>query len=56
VVLSLSTTKTGTVAQEDDLLHRIDEAVQHFPVENLALSSPCGFATCAEGNPLSWDE
>jgi methionine synthase II (cobalamin-independent) len=42
--------------QEEDLLRRIDEAAQHFPMEHLALSPQCGFATFAEGNPLSWDE
>jgi 5-methyltetrahydropteroyltriglutamate--homocysteine methyltransferase len=40
----------------DDLLRRIDEAAQHFPMDNLALSPQCGFATFAAGNPLSWDE
>ncbi|HSF34383.1 MAG TPA: methionine synthase [Candidatus Tectomicrobia bacterium] len=56
VVLGLITTKTGTIEQEDDLLRRIDEASQYFPMANLALSPQCGFATFAEGNPLSWDE
>jgi methionine synthase II (cobalamin-independent) len=56
VVLGLITTKTGAMEQVDDLLRRIDEAVQHFPMENLALSPQCGFATFAAGNPLSWDE
>jgi 5-methyltetrahydropteroyltriglutamate--homocysteine methyltransferase len=56
VVLGLITTKSGTMEQEDDLLRRIDEAAQHFPMENLALSPQCGFATFAAGNPLSRDE
>jgi 5-methyltetrahydropteroyltriglutamate--homocysteine methyltransferase len=56
VVLGLITTKTGTMEQVDDLLRRIDEAAQHFPMEHLALSPQCGFATFAAGNPLSWDE
>ncbi len=56
VVLGLVTTKTGAIEQEDDLLRRIAEASQHFPMANLALSPQCGFATFAEGNPLSWEE
>jgi methionine synthase II (cobalamin-independent) len=42
--------------QGEDLRRRIDEAAQHFPMENLALSPQCGFATFADSNPLSWDE
>jgi methionine synthase II (cobalamin-independent) len=56
VVLGLITTKTGIMQQEEALLRRIDEAAQHFPMEHLALSPQCGFATFAEGNPLSWDD
>jgi len=56
VVLGLITTKSGAMERVDDLLRRIEEASRHFPMENLALSPQCGFATFAEGNPLSWDE
>jgi 5-methyltetrahydropteroyltriglutamate--homocysteine methyltransferase len=56
VVLGLITTKTGTMETEEELLRRIDEAAQYVSMEHLALSPQCGFATFAEGNPLSWDE
>jgi 5-methyltetrahydropteroyltriglutamate--homocysteine methyltransferase len=39
----------------DALKRRIDEAAQHVPLEQLALSPQCGFASSAEGNDISWD-
>jgi len=56
VVLGLITTKEGRLEEQDTLLRRIDEASQYVPVENLAISPQCGFASVAEGNLLSWDE
>jgi 5-methyltetrahydropteroyltriglutamate--homocysteine methyltransferase len=38
------------------LLRRIDEAARYVPVENLALSPQCGFASVAAGNEISWDD
>lgn len=56
VVLGLVTTKVGTLEKQDDLLRRIDEAARFVPIENLALSPQCGFASIEQGNLLSWDE
>lgn len=56
VVLGLVTTKLGDLETQDVLLRRIEEASQYVPVENLALSPQCGFASMAEGNLLSWDD
>jgi 5-methyltetrahydropteroyltriglutamate--homocysteine methyltransferase len=56
VVLGLVTTKLGALEKQDDLLRRIDEASKYVPVENLALSPQCGFASVEQGNLLSWDE
>jgi len=56
VVLGLITTKTGPLEHVEDLLRRIDEASQYFPMQNLAISPQCGFATFFEGNPLSWED
>lgn len=56
VVLGLVTTKVGQLEKQDDLLRRIDEASKYVPVENLALSPQCGFASVEQGNMLSWDE
>ena len=41
---------------EDELMRRIDEAARYFPIENLALSPQCGFASIASGNLLSMDD
>ena len=56
VVLGLITTKEGRLEEQDTLLRRIEEASQYVPVENLAISPQCGFASGAEGNLLSWDD
>ena len=40
----------------DDLRRRIDEAAKYVPIENLAISPQCGFASTAMGNLLTWDE
>jgi len=56
VVLGLITTKTGPLESVEGLLRRIDEASEYFPMQNLAISPQCGFATFFEGNPLSWEE
>ena len=56
VVLGLVTTKEGALESPDDLRRRIDEAAHFIPLENLALSPQCGFASVAAGNLLSEDE
>ena len=55
VVLGLITTKLGELEQKDELLKRIEEASAYVPIENLALSPQCGFASMAQGNLLSQD-
>jgi 5-methyltetrahydropteroyltriglutamate--homocysteine methyltransferase len=40
----------------DQLARRIDEASKHVPLENLALSPQCGFASTMEGNLLTEEE
>ncbi len=56
VVLGLVTTKTGELEPQDLLRRRIEEASRYVPVERLALSPQCGFASSGLGNLLSWDE
>jgi len=53
VVLGLVSTKFGAMESADDLVRRIDEAGQFFPREKLAISPQCGFASAANGNPIS---
>ncbi len=56
VVLGLITTKEPKLESQNDLRRRIDEASKFVPMENLALSPQCGFASTAAGNLLSADE
>ena len=40
----------------DVLVKRIHEAAKYVPLEHLALSPQCGFASTMEGNLLTEDE
>ncbi|HEX5688656.1 MAG TPA: cobalamin-independent methionine synthase II family protein, partial [Roseiflexaceae bacterium] len=53
VVLGLVTTKKPRLETKDELKRRIDEASQYVPLERLALSPQCGFASTEAGNLLS---
>jgi 5-methyltetrahydropteroyltriglutamate--homocysteine methyltransferase len=55
-VLGLITTKSGRVETLDALRARIDEAARFLPLEQLALSPQCGFASGIAGNVLTEDE
>jgi 5-methyltetrahydropteroyltriglutamate--homocysteine methyltransferase len=56
VVLGLVTTKRGALENKDDVKRRIDEASRFVPIDQLALSPQCGFASNAEGNQLTVEE
>ncbi len=56
VVLGLVSSKTPTLESRDELRRRIDEAARIVPLERLALSPQCGFASTHEGNRLTQDE
>ncbi len=56
VVLGIMTSKTGELESKDDLKRRIDEAAKYLPLEQLALSPQCGFASTEEGNTLTEEE
>jgi 5-methyltetrahydropteroyltriglutamate--homocysteine methyltransferase len=45
VVLGLVTTKDGTLESPDDIAARIEEATEYVPLDRLALSPQCGFAS-----------
>ena len=53
VVLGLLTTKQGALENADAVEGRIHEAEQIVPLDRLALSPQCGFASVASGNPLT---
>jgi 5-methyltetrahydropteroyltriglutamate--homocysteine methyltransferase len=52
VVLGLVSTKSARVEEEDELLRKIEQAARYAPLEQLALSPQCGFASSIRGNPL----
>ena len=56
VVLGLISSKDPQLESQDQLRRRIDEAAKYIPIERLALSPQCGFASTAPGNLLTWDE
>ncbi len=56
VVLGLVSTKAPNLETHDKLARRIDEASTYVPLENLALSPQCGFASVMEGNLLTEDD
>ena len=56
VVLGLISTKDPRMEGQDELRRRIDEAAKYVPMERLALSPQCGFASTEAGNLLSEDE
>ena len=52
VALGLVSTKSARVESADDLRRRIEAAAKYAPLEQLALSPQCGFASSIKGNPL----
>lgn len=55
VVLGLVTTKSGEMETVDGLRRRIEDAARFCPLDQLALSPQCGFASGIGGNALSMD-
>ena len=53
VVLGLVSTKTPELESADALLRRIDEASKFAPLDQLAISPQCGFASTVAGNPVT---
>lgn len=56
VVLGLITTKIGRIETVDELRRRIEEATHYIPLDQLALSPQCGFASDMGGNLLTEDD
>ena len=53
VVLGLVSTKMNFLEDKSALKRRLDEATRHVPLERLAISPQCGFASTEAGNPIS---
>jgi 5-methyltetrahydropteroyltriglutamate--homocysteine methyltransferase len=56
VVLGLITSKLPELENADTIKARINEASESIPLENLALSPQCGFASTEEGNILTEED
>jgi 5-methyltetrahydropteroyltriglutamate--homocysteine methyltransferase len=52
----LISTKAAALEEPEALRRRIDEAALYVPLERLALSPQCGFASTVGGNLLSIDD
>ncbi len=53
VVLGLISSKVPQLEDQAALIRRIEAASTYIPLENLALSPQCGFASMAEGNLIT---
>ena len=56
VVLGLVSSKLPRMEDPEQLAKRIAEASRYVPIENLAISPQCGFASTAEGNLLTEED
>ena len=56
VVLGLITTKTTRVETRQELTERLRDASRYVPLERLALSPQCGFASSVIGNRISLED
>ena len=56
VVLGLISSKEARVETREEIVPRIEEAATYMPLERLALSPQCGFASTLPGNLLGEEE
>lgn len=56
IVLGLITSKDGTLEDPKDVKARIKEASEYVPLNQIALSPQCGFASTEEGNVLTEED
>ncbi|HEY7603558.1 MAG TPA: cobalamin-independent methionine synthase II family protein [Gaiellaceae bacterium] len=56
VVLGLVTTKDGALENADDVVARVEEATEHVPLERLAVSPQCGFASGEIARTMTLEE
>ena len=52
-VLGIVSSKIGKLESKDALKRRIDEAAKFMPLEQIAISPQCGFASTSEGNKIT---
>jgi len=56
VVVGVITSKSGVLEKKDDIKRRLEEASKYAPLDQLAVSPQCGFASTEEGNILTEEE
>ena len=56
VVLGLVSSKTPQLEEADALERRLEEASDHMPLDRLAISPQCGFASAVSGNPVTFED
>src|SRR5438067_6023700 len=56
VVVGVITSKSGQLENKDDIKRRLAEASKYAPLDQLAASPQCGFASTEEGNLLTEEE
>lgn len=56
IILGLVSTKRRELENISDLTQRIDAAASFVPLENLAISPQCGFASAVSGNPITEED
>src|SRR5581483_648976 len=56
IVLGLVTTKSSQVQTASEIAGRVDDAAKSFPREQLGVSTQCGFASIAAGNPITEED
>lgn len=55
VVMGLISSKRRELETEDEIVCRLDEATRYLPLDQLAVSTQCGFASVIEGNEIDED-
>jgi 5-methyltetrahydropteroyltriglutamate--homocysteine methyltransferase len=56
VVIGIMSSKEPRLETVDELQRRVEEAAKYIPLENLAISPQCGFASTYQGNLVTWDD
>ena len=56
VVLGLITSKFADLEDKEEVIARIKEASKYIPLENIYLSTQCGFASTEEGNVITEED
>jgi 5-methyltetrahydropteroyltriglutamate--homocysteine methyltransferase len=56
VVLGIVSSKLPRLEPQTKLIDRIEEAAKYIPLENMCLSTQCGFSSTVHGNKITPDD